>query len=142
MIDSSQIEKVLSVFRESKLISSDEVDAVISISDPSFPFAEALRHADTVHIHGRVDDVSAMPHEIIKSFGGEVENQRDGYIKYVFAGGINMIYSSIDVSQDDLLGERSGLPPRPFMDHIGIDLRRETDEVKDIFDNLPARALS
>src|SRR5262245_2898354 len=139
MIDPQATGKVLRAFQELRLISEAEVDEVLSIFDDRFAFASAWRQAYTINVHGRVDDVAAMPHEQIRAAGGMVENQRDGYIKYAFAGGTNMIYSSIPIAQDDLL-KAGSKQPRPFVDHVGIDLRRETAEVRAIFDELPEKA--
>jgi alkylhydroperoxidase/carboxymuconolactone decarboxylase family protein len=140
MVNLSDSTRTLALFQELGLVSADESRAVLSVLAGAFPFVDVLRAAESIHVHGRVDDVSAMPHARILEGGGVVENQRDGYVKYAFPGGTNMIYSSIDIAQDDLLGERAGLPPRPFVDHVGVDLRRETPEMRALFDAVPARA--
>jgi alkylhydroperoxidase/carboxymuconolactone decarboxylase family protein len=50
-----------------------------------------------------------------------------------------MIFSSIPVAEEDKI---PGLPPpaKPVLDHVGIDLRRETDDVRALFDGVPALA--
>ncbi len=68
-----------------------------------------------------------------------MENEREGYVKYTFAGGVNMIYSHIDVAEDDRLPADEKLA-RPHLDHVGIDLRTENAETKALFDGVPARA--
>lgn len=130
---------VLTAVTELGLVTEAEHLAVLSLFDDVFPFADALRLADSLHVHGRVDDVSALPDARIKAAGGAVENQRDGYVKYTFAGGINWIWSSIPVAQDDLL-EAAAQRARPFLDHVGLDLRRELPEVRAVFESVPARA--
>jgi len=139
MIQHARAAKVVSAFEELGLLAAREASGVVSLFDPAFPFADAMRSADSIHVHGRVDDVSAMPHDRIRSLEGQIENQRDGYIKYAFEGGINMIFSAIDVAQDDLLTSQPPRP-RPHLDHVGIDLRRETDENRALFAGVPARA--
>jgi hypothetical protein len=69
-----------------------------------------------------------------------VENSKEGYIKYAFAGGVNIILSSISVSEDDLVETPCAKRARPFVDHIGIDLRRETADVEGRFEAVPERA--
>jgi alkylhydroperoxidase/carboxymuconolactone decarboxylase family protein len=138
MIDPRTTAEILRTVQDLCLVSAAEVDQIRSIFDDRFAFANALREADTIHIHVRVDDVAALLHERIRAAGGTVDHQRDGYIKYAFAGGTNLIFSSIPVAQDDLL---PGAPaPRPFLDHVGIDLRRETASVRNLFDQAPERA--
>jgi hypothetical protein len=56
----------------------------------------------------------------------------------LFPGGINLIFSSIPVSEEDQLA--SPRPPKPFVDHFGIDLRRETGLVRALFEDTPAIA--
>lgn len=56
-------------------------------------------------------------------------SQTDGYVKYAFPGGINMIFSSIPISEDDMLAGATA-PTRAVLDHKGVDLRTETDEVR------------
>jgi hypothetical protein len=140
MVNLSDSTRTLALFQELGLVSAAESRAVLSVLGRAFPFVDVLREAETIHVHGRVDDVSAMPHARIREGGGVVENQRDGYVKYAFPGGTNMISSSIDIAQDDLLGTRGGTPPRPFVDHVGIDLRREEPDVRALFDAVPSRA--
>lgn len=137
MIERTQAQNVFTTFQELRLLTDKETAQLLSLFQDTYPFAEELRYADSIHVHGRVDDVSSMPHDRIRAAGGVVENQRDGYVKYVFPGGVNMIYSAIDVAMDDFLPDKL---PRPHVDHVGIDLRRETPEVKSIFDAIPAKA--
>src|SRR5262245_15430985 len=99
MIDRARAARVLSIFHDLKLATAKEVEGVLWIFADRFPFSALLRRAETIHVHGRVDDVAAMPHERIRAAGGRVENQREGYIKYAFDGGVNMILSSIDVAE-------------------------------------------
>ncbi len=61
----------------------------------------------------------------------------DGYVKYPFPAGINMIFSSIDIAEDDMLDEPVATP---MLDHKGIDLRDERSEVRSVFDAVADRA--
>ena len=129
---------VLARFKELKLISEREIDEVLSIFDPDFPFAPTVSAADCVHVHIKVDDTARLPHQEILAMGTKSENEKEGYIKYPFTGGINMIFSSINVSQDELIVD-APKQPRPFVDHLGIDLRQETPAVHAIFSGVPER---
>ncbi|RYG38061.1 hypothetical protein EON81_04795 [bacterium] len=55
-------------------------------------------------------------------------------------GAVNAIFSHIKVSQDELLETEANRRPRPFLDHIGIDLRDEVEPVREAFDSLPNAA--
>ena len=98
MIDPGSVRGVLRAFTELGLVGEAEDRAVLSLFDDAFPFADARRLADTLHVHGRVDDVSSLPDDSIRAAGGTIENRRDGYVKYAFPGGMNLIWSSIPVA--------------------------------------------
>jgi hypothetical protein len=135
----SALETLLAA-RELRLLDETEVRHVMVAFEPSFPFFSSVRLADSMHVHVKVDAVIELPHEELLRAGGAVENEKDGYIKYAFASGMNLIFSSIPVSQDDLREKPDGRRQRPFLDHYGIDVRRETAEAIAAFDAIPARA--
>ena len=120
------------------LVSEAEIKETLGLLDPGFPFFAALRMADSLHLHVKVDNVNDLPFERILALGTHAENDRPGYIKFPFPGGINMIFSSIPISEEDQLPE----PPqgKPFVDHFGIDMRRETGFVRALFEDTPAVA--
>lgn len=137
-LDQGRFRSVLGKFHELGVITPSEIDEVMAIFSPSFPWAASLPVADSVHVHLRVDDVSHLPHDQIKALGTTPENQKDGYVKYPFAGGINVIISSIDIAEDDWLPGDGR--PRPHLDHLGIDLRDESPATRAVFDQTPAIA--
>jgi hypothetical protein len=57
-------------------------------------------------------------------------------------GSVNAIFSHIPVSEDDLRECSSNRRPRPFLDHIGIDVRVLSPQSRNAFDALPAAAHS
>jgi hypothetical protein len=57
-------------------------------------------------------------------------------------GRINAIFSHIAVSADDLRECETNRRPRPFLDHIGIDMRVADADARAAFDALPAAAAS
>jgi diadenosine tetraphosphatase ApaH/serine/threonine PP2A family protein phosphatase len=136
-LDERAFAPTLAAFRELGLLTDAEVTEAQALLDPAFPFFAAVKKADSIHLHVKVDDVAALPHAAIRALGTDPENARPGYVKYPFAGGINLIFSSIPIAEEDKLPARR---PKPFVDHVGIDLRRETGVVGAAFDDVPALA--
>jgi hypothetical protein len=119
------------------LLTTGESDQVVALLESESPLRAAAGAADTMHVHVKVDDVATVPHAALVAGGGAVENAKDGYAKYAFATRVNLIFSSIDVSEDDVRERTGARKPRPFMDHVGLDLRRETADVRALFDGIP-----
>ncbi len=138
-IDQSSFSSVPSHAEELDLVSGREAAEVIRLFEPSFAFSDVLGRADSVHVHVRVDDVAQLPHDRLREVSLGAENGKDGYIKYPFDRGINLIFSSIPVSDDDLLTDYP-TTSRPFMDHIGVDVRDESDVSRKLFDAVPDTA--
>ncbi len=134
-IAKEDIAKTLAKFVRLGLLTRADVDECLRMFAADFPFAVQLALADTIHLHVKVDDVAALPHAAIEALGTRAENHKPGYVKYPFASGVNLIFSSIDVAQDDQI---PGLPkrPKPFLDHLGIDLRGEQPRVRRVFDGV------
>lgn len=139
MVDRSLFTETLDFFEDLGLLSSSESAEVLACLDPAFPFADAVAAASSIHLHVKVADVTVLPHDAITGRGSQPTSCTDGYIKYPFAGGINMIFSSIPVAEDDLL-EGGMTPVGAVMDHKGIDLRGGTQEVRAVFDAVAAVA--
>jgi diadenosine tetraphosphatase ApaH/serine/threonine PP2A family protein phosphatase len=137
MLRRSAFETTLAAFRDLGLLAQPEVDEILALLDPGFPFFAPARLADSVHAHVRVDDVAKLPRAAILALGGRPENEREGYAKFSFAGGINLIFSHIDVAEEDRLPEPSARRARPFLDHVGLDLRREIGVVRAAFEDAP-----
>ncbi len=127
----------LSLLHRCGLITEREAEAVNQLDLPSSPFARDVELAETVHLHIKVDDTHQLPINEFFDAGARLDHQKDGFVKYRFPGAINAIFSHIKVSQDELLETESNRRPRPFLDHIGIDLREESDLVRQAFDALP-----
>jgi len=135
------VARVLTAFRELGLLNALECDEVLALLSPAFPFFSQVRAADSLHLHIKVEDTEKLPRALILGLGAELENARPGYLKFVFAGGINMIFSSIPVADEDTLpGDLALEKPKPFLDHVGIDLRREIGLVRAVFDDVPMLA--
>ncbi len=140
MVEQRATAKILEKARAANLIGEQEMRTVLGVFDPEFAFAEALYDAETIHVHVKVDDANLVDQEQLCRWGGKLDYAKDGFVKFTFDGGVNLIFSSIDVSEDDLVETPCARRVRPFVDHIGIDMRREADEVRSTFDALPAQA--
>jgi alkylhydroperoxidase/carboxymuconolactone decarboxylase family protein len=136
-LDHNAFVSTLGRFRELGLVTEAECDEVLALFERDFPYAEAVAAAESIHVHVKVDDVDSLPHDEIRALGVDATSCTEGYIKYPFPGGINMIFSSIDISEDDMLDEPVATP---MLDHKGVDLRDERAGVRAIFDAVPERA--
>lgn len=108
-------------------------------ADP-FAFADAMQHCDSLHVHIKVDDTEALPADALVAAGCVLDYAKEGFVKYLFPGGVNLIFSSMVVSQDELAETCETRRKRPFVDHFGIDLRNESAKVKSVFDAVPVLA--
>lgn len=140
-LDGAAFARVVRGAGELGLISASEATDVLALFDPAFPYFAAVRLADSVHVHVKVDDVAALPHAALVGLGGAPENRRDGYAKYAYRGGVNLIFSHVEIADEDRLPpDVAARPPRPFVDHLGVDLRRELGVVRAAFDDVPGQA--
>jgi alkylhydroperoxidase/carboxymuconolactone decarboxylase family protein len=130
----------LKALQECGLLNGHEIEVVNRLGAPDTPLDRAVELAETVHLHIKVDDTHKLPINQFFDAGARLDHQKDGFVKYRFPGAINAIFSHIKVSQDELLETEANRRTRPFLDHIGIDLRDETAEVRQTFDALPAAA--
>jgi diadenosine tetraphosphatase ApaH/serine/threonine PP2A family protein phosphatase len=137
-LKASAWQQTLKQFRDLGLVSEEEAQETLSLLDPGFPFFAAMRMADTVHLHVKVNEVDDLPFSTILDLGSEIENERPGYVKFRFPGGLNLICSSIPIAEEDQLPDAR--PPKPFVDHFGIDLRREMGIVRALFEDTPTVA--
>lgn len=138
-LDQDAFTRTLDYFCGLKLLTDAEATEVLAMFQPDFPYADAVAAAESIHLHVKVEDVDALPHDDIKAQGTAATSCKDGYIKYPFAGGINMIFSSssLPISEDDKLPD-GPFGPYPNMDHKGIDLRNPSPNVRAIFDGVPS----
>ena len=137
-IDTSELDRKLAFFQDQMLLSTAEANQLQALFADQFGFYNALQRADSLHVHIKVDNVDQLPQQAIVTQGGVIENTKPGYVKYAFADGVHFIFSSINVSQEDLMDLPR--PGKPFVDHFGIDLRRETPESEAMFASIPAQA--
>jgi alkylhydroperoxidase/carboxymuconolactone decarboxylase family protein len=130
----------LKALQECGLLDGHEIEVVNRLGAHEAALDRAVELAETLHLHIKVDDTHTLPINQFFDAGARLDHQKDGFVKFRFPGAVNAIFSHIKVSQDELLETEANRRPRPFLDHIGIDLRDETAEVRQIFDSLPAAA--
>jgi hypothetical protein len=126
MIDKSAAAQIMRDVAAVGLLTNEEISYVTAAMQPCHAFADGVKMADTLHLNIKVDDIACLPEEFAYARGAKKENAKDGYVKYAFPGNVNVILSAINISQDDLIEAKPGTKkPRPFLDHVGIDLRRD-----------------
>jgi hypothetical protein len=135
----SDVDRVLGEVEQLGLLNATEHTEVLSVLDEDFPYASTLRYTDSVHAHIKVDDVDELPHEQLEALGYRPENAEPGYIKYATDAGVNFIFSSIPIAADDNVPGAVTLA-KPFMDHVGIDMRDEADATRIAFEEIVGRA--
>lgn len=136
MINADKSIQVLSHVHRVGLMSESEVGEVAELLSSDFLLAGVVGLASSLHVHIKVADVGNVPRQELIGQGGTVVGEIDGYIKFSFPSGLNVICSSIPIRQEDLL-RPSEATNFPLMDHIGIDLRIETDQARSLFDGVP-----
>lgn len=119
------------------LVNTCEQDRCLELLNPAHEFSKAISHCESLHIHIKVNDTEALPKDELVAAGCVLDYEKTGFVKYLFPGGMNLIFSSIDIAEDDLIENQSNRRRRPFVDHFGIDLRSETEEVRGAFDEIP-----
>ena len=140
MHKTTAVTDTLTWLQAQRFLNSPEFETAAGMFEPDFQFGGPLLLADSIHLHIRVDDVAALPREAFFERGAILENDRRGYVKFCFPGGVNAIFSNIPCAVTDWVESEERLLPRPRLDHLGIDLRRENDIVKHGFDHIPQRA--
>ncbi len=140
MLSREQVQETLANAHALGLLEHDACAEVIATFDAASPFRAALDVADCMHVHIKVDDTASLPRAALLAGGAVVDNEKDGYIKFAFPSGMNLIFSSIAVAQDDLRETPGQRRPRPFLDHFGIDLRNPAPGTRSAYDAIPAIA--
>src|SRR5689334_700062 len=119
MIDAKQVADILQFYTDRSLVAADEAASLRWLLQGISPFRSHLDVAESLHAHVKVADPARLPEADIAALGAECTSRRPGYVKFVHEGGINLIFSSIPVAEDDRLPDAETLA-RPFLDHAGI----------------------
>ena len=139
-VRTDQVRHTLDFFGDLDLLRPEDARQILWLFAPDFPFRAQLEAADSIHAHVKIADTALLARDAILNAGGRPESDQAGYVKYVFTCGINMIFSSIPVAEDDHLPDAAGVS-RPFLDHAGIDIRRTTGDARRRFDAVTDTAL-
>jgi len=102
--------------------------------------AACLERAETIHLHIKLDDTDRLAAGALEAAGGVLDHGKRGFVKYRMPGRVNAIFSHMPVSSDDLRECAASRRPRPFLDHIGIDVRAVDAQSQAAFDALPQLA--
>jgi len=119
------------------LINACEQKRCLDLFAYGFPFSDSVACCESLHIHVKVDDAADLPTKTLEAAGSQLDYAKEGFVKYLFPGGLNLIFSSIVIAQDELAETGENRRKRPFVDHFGIDLRDESPRTKSIFDQVP-----
>lgn len=137
-LDRQAFERALRVCSDRRLLADTDSDAALHLLDADFPFHEAVSLADSVHVHTKIADVKTLDQTLFEAAGGVLERRSPGYVKYRFPGGINLIFSSFPIAEEDLV-DPEVLARLPYVDHLGVDMR-DTERVLDAHSQVPAVA--
>jgi alkylhydroperoxidase/carboxymuconolactone decarboxylase family protein len=140
-LEQQSFARLLAAYQDLKLVSEPEVRETLSLFDAAHPLHSTVGGADSLHMHVKVDDTAALPRADILALGATPESEQSGYVKFAHGNGLNMIFSSIDVSVEDLIKE-APQAARPRLDHLGIDLRSLEPPVVALFNKVPEIARS
>ena len=111
----------------------------MALAEPAL--APCLQRADTIHLHIKLDDTDRLPSAALQAAGGVLDHGKRGFVKYRMPGRVNAIFSHIPVSADDLRECAANHRPRPFLDHIGIDVRVVDAGSRAAFEAVPQAAV-
>ena len=95
-----------------------------------------VERAETIHLHIKLDDTDRLAHAALEAAGGVLDHGKPGFVKYRMPGRVNAIFSHIPVSADDLRECAASRRGRPFLDHIGVDVRTVDAGSRAAFDAL------
>jgi hypothetical protein len=138
-IQPTAVRDTLELATDLSLLPRADAARIAWLLDANNPFAPHIAAADSLHAHVKVADTAQLPRAALIDAGARVASEKDGYVKFEFAGGLNLIFSSIPIAEDDKLADEPGRE-KPFLDHAGIDLRRETGDVRALFEGVPGTA--
>ena len=84
MHQTSAILGTIAWFRSIRLLSELESRIVESLFEPCFEFAEAVKLAESIHIHIKVEDTETLPFDEFVQHGGARANGKVGYGNITF----------------------------------------------------------
>jgi hypothetical protein len=135
----SDIQHDLSLFTERGVLADHEAAQVLEVAGGAFPFARTLNNAESIHVHVNADVVMDLPDEsqLLKACREVVGGERER--KFCFASGLNVVLSIDPTAQDEFI-TGAVTQSKPYVDHLGVDLREQSSETQAIFHAIPAMA--
>jgi len=115
-IGEARVWHTLAFFHDMDLLAAADRDRVLWLFAPEFPFRAQLESADSIHVHMKIPDTARLPRDAIVNAGAMLESEQSGYLKCAFAPGVNMIFSSIPVAEDDRLADAAPIT-QPFLQY-------------------------
>ena len=140
MTDAVVVAACLPTLQRCGLLADAELRGVDWLLAAGSPFAKAIDAAETVHVHVKVHDTGTLPVGDFLDAGAVLDHRREGYVKFRFPDGINAIFSHIRIAQEEAAVDDDARRPRPYLDHVGVDLRAETVPVRAVFEATTAIA--
>jgi hypothetical protein len=134
------IEKDLRLFTERGLLAEAEAAQVVELVDAAFAFTEAMGKADSIHVHVNAEKVVGLPGEDVLTAACREATGDDRERKFSFDSGLNVIFALDPTAQDEFI-DGAVTKPKPYVDHLGIDLRDESEDTKRVFEAIPKTAL-
>lgn len=120
------------------LIDEAAARQALALVDGLTPFTAAVELANSVHVHTRVDDVDSLA-STLANWGQAAVRRASGYLKYGYAGGITLVFSTHPIAEDERSPDGGGRR-MPYVDHLGVDLRRRRPDVDEAWRGIPAAA--
>jgi Arsenical resistance operon protein ArsD len=136
----------LRLFTDRRLLSEAEAAQVLEVVDEGFAFAKLMNLADSIHVHVNVDSLDAVPGsdavtgaEDALARSAKQMSRNEAECKIEFSSGLNVVFATEPTAQDELIAG-AVTTPKPYVDHLGVDLRDETDSTRAAFDSIPSIA--
>jgi hypothetical protein len=134
------IERDLQLFTVHGLLTEHEAAQVQEMVADNFAFAAAMGNAESIHVHVNAERVVDLPGEDSLQAACRESHGDDRERKFSFDSGLNVIFALDPTAQDEFI-PGAVTRAKPYVDHVGIDLRDESDDTKAIFDAIPGAAV-
>jgi hypothetical protein len=98
-----------------------------------------MGNAESIHVHVNAERIAGLPGEDQLTAACRETHGDDRERKFIFDSGLNVIFALDPTAQDEFI-PGAVTRPKPYVDHVGIDMRDETDATKAVFDGIPTAA--
>ena len=134
-----EINQDLRLFTERGLLAEHEAAQVLEVVGETFPFAHALDNAESIHVHVNAETVTDIPAEgaLLQACREAAGDNRER--KFSFDSGLNVVLALDPTAQDEFI-PGAVVQSKPYVDHLGVDLRHDNSDTRSIFDAIPSMA--